>query len=167
MITIFYLNNENRIYISIMLLITILMPMVPFVHPFIGSSLKYCHLISGSTFLWIVYDNLIFQQTRTSYLFCFYSHPLNCGCRITCKCVESLDCCRHTDNHRHHRQIICTISHDELLHDCGCLTCFTSLHASMSFIYYDIKTITLLLNGIAECIPNSIVASVTILTEVR
>ena len=62
------LDNEYRIYIGVMLFISVLIPVLTLVLPFICCGLKHGHVTVLGRIIWIGDDDSIFQQTRLANL---------------------------------------------------------------------------------------------------
>ena len=58
-----HLNHENRIHIGVVLLLTILRPVLPFLLPVISGSLQHGHILASGGILRIGDDNSVLQQT--------------------------------------------------------------------------------------------------------
>ena len=138
------LNNKNWIYISIVLFITILIPMLPLILPFVCSRLKNCHILITIVFFWIRNNNSVLKQARCTYFIRCNNTVLSSRCSSLHKCIKSCRCGRHTYYNRHWSHSIFRTSLKKFLHDCCCSSSVTSLHSSVCFINNDIQTITLI-----------------------
>ena len=160
------LDNQNWIHISIVLLITILVPMIPFILPFIRCRLKHSHIFVPGVFFRIGDDDSILQESRSSDLIRCNHNVLCIGCNALYQCVKSRRCCRHADNHRHSFDTISRTSFKELLHD-GCSTsCLTALHTAMCFINDEIQPVTLITRRVGQRLPDCILAVIRALCKI-
>ena len=159
---------------SIVLLTTILIPVIPLVFPFIRSSLKNSHIITLS--FGICNNNSILQKSRSSNIICRRNNSMNrrlCNSlQILSKTIKSLCSSCHTDYNRHRRKLILFRTAKELLHYCCCsrkICCL--LRTSMSLIDNKVKTVRLLAYSIRKSFQNCMLShigttsEITILTE--
>ena len=122
---IFHLNDKNRIDVSIVLLIAILLPVSPFLSPLVGCRLQDGHIFSNCCFLRIGNDNAVFQKSGSSHFIRCYDDLVNGGGRALYERVEAFRRCRHADDDRHRLQSILRASFQEFLHDSSRPACFT------------------------------------------
>ena len=159
------LNDQDRIYIGVVLLKAILRPMLPLFFPVIRSGLQNGHIIIDCAFLRIGDNDPILQKAGSSHLIRRHDRFVNCrGCAFDQR-IESLRSSGHADDNRHGRDAIRIAALDELLHYRGGLTGLTSLHATVRFIDDKVQPVTLFPDSICKRLPDCISPAITIFRE--
>ena len=160
-----HLHDKDRINLSIMLLIAILVPVIALVLPFVCGRLQHRHIISGV--LRVCNDDPILQQAGSADFICCRFHIVCGRLNALCQPVEALRCGRHTDDHRHGRQTIRVRAFQELLHDGGVfgqVSC--PLRTAMGFVNDEVQPVGFLSNGIRQRLPNCILPPVRMLCQI-
>ena len=142
-----HLDHKNRIYLSVVLLIAILIPVLTFLLPLIRGRLQHCHIISAV--LGVGDDDPIFQKSRCTHLVRRRPDIMRGRLDALCQAVEALRRSRHADDHRHRRQSIRLGALQELLHDGGVfceISC--ALRTTMGFVNDEVQPVALLSHGV-------------------
>ena len=141
------LDDEDRIDLSVVLLIAVLIPVIPFVPPFVGSRLQHCHIVAAV--FGIGNDDAILQQAGSANFVRRGLHIVRSGLDAFRQPVETLRCSRHADDHRHWRQTISFGALQELLHDRGVLREIScALCTAMGFVNDEVQPVALLAHGV-------------------
>ena len=141
------LDDEDRIDLPVVLLIAVLIPVIPFVPPFVGSRLQHRHIVAAV--FRIGNDDAILQQAGSANFVRCGFHIMRGGLDAFRQPVETLRCSRHADDHRHWRQTISFGALQELLHDRGVLREIScALCTAMGFIDDEVQPVALLAHGV-------------------
>ena len=161
------LNDEHRVYIGIMLLISILIPVLALILPFVCCSLEYGHV---TVFDWIfrISDyNTIFEQSRLTNLGRRNNHLMQCRvCCLPDKGIKTFGSCTHSDNDRNGRQILLAAALDKTLHDGGSCSRLASLHTAVCLINNEIQTVSFFSCRIFNGLPNRILSRIRMTAQI-
>ena len=159
------LDDEDRIDLSVVLLVAILIPVLTFLLPLICGCLQHCHIISA--LLGVGDDDPILQKPGRTHLIRRGLHIVRSGLDAFRQPVETLRCSRHADDHWHWQQTIRFGALQELLHDRGVfrkVSC--ALRAAMGFIDDEVQPVALLAHGVRERLPDGVLPSIRVLRQI-
>ena len=160
-----HLHDKDGIYLSVVLLIAILVPVIALMPPFVRCGLQNSHIVTGV--FGISDHNSIFQEAGSTHFVCRSLYVVSCGLNAFRQSIETLWRCGHTDDHRHRRQTISLRPLQELLHDRRVLCKIScALSAPMSLVNDEIQTIGLFSYGIGKCLPNGKLSAIRVLCQI-
>ena len=160
-----HLHDKDGIYLSVVLLIAILVPVIALMPPFVRCGLQNSHIVSGV--LGIGNHDPILQEAGCTHFVCRCLYVVSCGLNAFRQSVETLRRCGHTDDHRHRRQTICLGSFQELLHDRRVLCEIScALRTAMRLVNDEIQPVGFLAYRIRQRLPNGVLPAVRVFGKI-
>ena len=160
-----HLHDKDGVYLSVVLLIAILVPVITLMPPFVCRSLQNSHIITGVLGVGD-YDPILQKAGCT--------HFVRSGLHIVCRglntlrqSIETLRRCGHADNYRHRGQTICLGAFQELLHDRRVLCEIScTLRTAMGFVNDEIQPVGFLAYRIRQRLPNGVLPAVRVFGKI-
>ena len=150
-----------------MLFISVLIPVLTLVLPFICCGLKHGHVTVLGRIIWIGDDDSIFQQTRLANL-CRRNDHLMQGRAgsLTNQCIKTLSRCTHSDDNWDGRKVLLIAALDKTLHDGRCCSGLASLHTAVCLINNEIQTVSFFSCCIFNGLPNRILSRIRMTAQI-
>ena len=161
-----HLNHENRIHIGVVLLLTILRPVLPFLLPVISGSLQHGHILASGGILRIGDDDSVFQQTGCPNIVGGHDDLLDGRLCPGHQIVETLRRSGHAKHDGNGSQTVFPAALEELLHDGGGLRSSASLHATVGLVNDEVQAVVLLVHRVLQRFPDGEGASVALLCQI-
>ena len=143
-----HLNHENRIHIGVVLFLTILIPVLPFLFPVISSSLQHGHILASRGILRIGDDDSVLQQTGGPNIVGGHDDLLDGRLCPGHQIVETLRRSGHAKHDRNRSQTVFSAALEELLHDGGGLCSGSALHATVGLVNDEVRAVILLVHRV-------------------
>ena len=161
------LDNKHRIYIGVVLLISILIPVLALILPFVCCSLENSHVAVFDWILRISDYNTIFQQSRLANLGRGNNNLMQCRvCCLPNKGIKTFGGRAHSDDDRNGRQILLAASLDKSLHDGSSRSRLASLHTAVCLINNEIQTVSFFSCCIFNGLPNRILSRIRMAAQI-
>ena len=161
-----HLNHENRIHIGVVLLLTILRPVLPFLLPVISGSLQHGHILASGGILRIGDDDSVLQQTGCPNIVGGHDDLLDGRLCPGHQIVETLRRSGHAKHDGNGSQTVFPAALEELLHDGGGLCSGSALHATVGLVNDEVQAVVLLVHRVLQRFPDGEGASVALLCQV-
>ena len=161
-----HLNHEHRIHVGVVLLLTILRPVLPFLLPVIGSSLQHGHILASRGILRIGDDDSVLQQTGGPHIVGGHDDLLDGRFCPRHQIVEALRRSGHAKHDRNGSQTVFPATLEELLHDGSGLRSSAALHTTVGLINDEVQAVVLLVHRVLQRFPDGEGASVALLCQI-